>query len=68
MEAFLRAVAEYGVYAREHLLAEGYHWKVINAKALKASRKGYYDFGVVADRGWLTAKGKEMLDKEASGG
>jgi predicted esterase len=63
MKHFLEAVAEHRTVAREALLAEGYHHKVVYAKAEKAARKGYTDFGVVADRPWLTDKGREFLSQ-----
>ena len=49
--------------ARSVLLQQGYHHKVITAKAEKASRKGYYDYGVVADGGWITDKGRDFIDE-----
>jgi hypothetical protein len=61
MREFLWAVHDHGVNAREHLITQGHHPAVIYAKAEKASRKGYTDFGVVADRPWLTAKGFDFL-------
>ena len=64
MREFLLAVREHEVMAREHLIASGHHPKVVYAKAEKAAGKGYTQYGVVADRPWLTDKGIEFLDKE----
>lgn len=61
MLVFLRAVQEHGVGTREALIEAGHHPKVIDAKAVKASAKGYTEFGVVADRPWLTDKGRLFL-------
>ncbi len=61
MTRFLETVNVYGVEAREHLIVAGFHPKVIYAKAEKAAAKGYTDYGVVADRPWLTSKGRTVL-------
>ena len=57
MQRFLVTVVAEGVFAREKLIDEGYHPNVVLAKAEKAARKGYYQYGVVADRGWVTDNG-----------
>jgi hypothetical protein len=62
MRHFLHVVWAYRTDAREQLLAEGFHPKVIEAKAEKAARKGYTEYGVVVDRPWLTATGAEYLN------
>lgn len=59
---FLLAVEAHGIDTREVLIAEGHHPKVIYAKAAKASRKGYTDYGVVADRPWLTPLGERYIE------
>lgn len=62
MHHFLAVVAEYGaLQAREALLAEGYHPKVILRKAEKAADKGYTEYGVSVDRCWLRAEGVTHL-------
>lgn len=61
MDEYLKAVRDHGTDSREYLLAEGFHPRVIYAKAEKAARKGYIDYGVIADRGWLTRKGIEFI-------
>ena len=61
MTRFLKAVDVYGVEAREHLIAVGFHKNIIYAKAEKAARKGYTDYGLIADRPWLTDKGNAAL-------
>jgi hypothetical protein len=64
LEWWLRAVATHRTKAREALLAEGVHPKVIYRKAESAARRGYADYGVVADRQWLTPKGIAYLAKQ----
>ena len=61
MEAFLRAVEVHGSGTREALIEAGYHPKVVLRKAEKAGDKGYTEYGVVADRPWLTDKGRAYL-------
>jgi hypothetical protein len=61
MREFLEEVAVDGIGARERLIDRGHHPNVVYAKALKASRKGYTDYGVVADRCWLEPKGRAFL-------
>lgn len=58
---FLAVVRDHRISTLEVLLAEGFHPKVIYAKAEKAARKGYTDYGVVADRPWLTPLGSTFL-------
>lgn len=58
---FLRTVNTRGMIAREELIREGYNPKSIYRKAEKAASKGYTEFGVVADRPWLTPKGKMFI-------
>ena len=65
MVEFLKAVEENGSGLPEMLAARGHHPKVIYAKALKAASRGYTDYGVVADRPWLTIKGKTFLAAHA---
>ena len=62
MVEFLRVVDAHSTSTREALLAKGYHPAVITAKAEKASRKGYTDYGVAPDRPWLTVAGRKFLD------
>lgn len=64
MTQFLRAVDRHGVDAREALLAEGWHHKVILRKAEKAAGKGYTDYGVCADRPWLLDEGRAFLGEQ----
>ena len=61
LTTWLRAVAEHGSSAREHLIAQGHHPNVIYAKAEKSARRMYTDYGVIADRPWLTDKGRAWL-------
>lgn len=61
MDTFLGAVLIHRTGAREYLIDAGYHPSVIYAKAEKAARKGYTEYGVVADRCWLTDAGTEFL-------
>lgn len=58
---FLEVVAEHTANSRDVLLAEGFHHKVVTAKAEKAARLRYTQFGVVADRPWLTERGRAFL-------
>lgn len=61
MAHFIETVQQYGIDTREALLAQGFHPKVITAKAEKAARLGLTEYGVVADRPWLTTEGKRRL-------
>lgn len=63
MAEFLWSVDHYGLEAREVLVELGHHPKVIYAKAEKAARKGYTEYGVVADRPWLTRAGRSFIDQ-----
>lgn len=65
MSEWLTAVRDHGINAWEHLLEEGVHPKVIASKAEKAASRGYYGYGVVAYRGWLTPKGEQFLAEVA---
>ena len=58
---FLAAYELTGVGGKEALIMAGFHPNVITAKAEKAARKGYVEYGGVADRCWLTAKGQDYL-------
>lgn len=62
MVEFLQAVDTHRTWTREVLLAKGHHPEVITAKAEKASRKGYTDYGTAPDRPWLTGAGRKFLD------
>lgn len=61
MATFLAAVGTHKTATREALLERGHHPNEIYAKAVKAARKGYTEYGVVADRPWLTTKGEQFL-------
>ncbi len=61
LTAWLAAVDRHGHRTREALMEQGHHPNVIYAKAIKSARRGYTDYGVVADRPWLTDKGKAWL-------
>lgn len=61
LTTWLQAVAEHGSSAREHLITQGHHPNVIYAKAEKSARRRYTDYGVIADRPWLTDKGRAWL-------
>ena len=61
MERFLLAVRDHQTRAREALIEQGVHPNVIYAKAEKAARKNYTDYGIVADRPWLDERGIEFL-------
>lgn len=61
MVEFLSAVREHQTRVREVLIEQGHHPSVVYAKAEKAARKGYTDYGVTADRPWLTDKGAAFL-------
>jgi hypothetical protein len=64
MRHFLKTVKVHRTGTREALLDEGYPSKVIYAKAKKAARMRYTDYGVVADRPWLTPHGEAFLAAE----
>lgn len=66
MRLWLNAVAEYGLLAREALLEDGFHHKVILRKAEKSGDKGYTDWGTIPDRCWLTDKGWAYLAQNAA--
>lgn len=61
MQEFLEAVTDHGVSTPEVLITRGYHPKVIEAKAEKAARQGYINYGVAVDRPWLTEEGQLFL-------
>lgn len=61
MSAWLEAVVEHRFDAREYLIAQGINHKVIYRKAELSARKGLTEYGVVADRPWLTNKGRAWL-------
>lgn len=63
MADFLVAVEEHRSDAYEMLVEDGHLPKVVQTKAVKASRRGYIDFGVHPTRGWLTDKGKAFLEQ-----
>ena len=65
MHLWLNVVGEYGMDARDKLIEDGFHPKVIYAKAEKSARKGYTNFGTVADRCWLTDAGRVYLAQNA---
>jgi hypothetical protein len=66
MTEFLAVVRDWQTATREALKARGYHPNVIYAKAEKAARKGYTEYGVVADRPWLTSAGEAFLTNRES--
>lgn len=47
-------------------LEKFYPWKVVRAKADKATRKGYMEYGLTYRYGWITEKGREKLDEYTS--
>lgn len=47
-------------------LEKTYPRKVVEAKTMKAFRKGYAEYGVVYRWAWITDKGREFLDKETT--
>jgi len=60
--SWLRFLAEVDydhVVARNHFLP--FPFKVIEAKYLKAAKKGWIDYGVSLTTGWLTPAGKKEL-------
>lgn len=61
MRRYLEAVEADPQMAVHTLIAEGYHHKVVIAKAEKASSKGYTDYGTSAWFSWLEPKGEEYL-------
>lgn len=61
LTTWLQAIADHQTGAREYLIEQGYHPNVIYAKAEKSARRGYTEYGVVADRPWLTDKGMVWL-------
>lgn len=63
MLEWLRAVVEHRTRAREHLIAKGVNPKVIYRKAELSARKGLTEYGIVADRCWLTADGAAWLER-----
>jgi hypothetical protein len=66
MTEFLTAVKYHKTTAREVLVGAGHHPNVVYAKAEKAARKGYTEYGVVADRPWLTSAGEAFLTNRES--
>lgn len=61
MERFLQAIHNHRTIGCAMLITEGFHPKIVYAKADKASRKGYIDCGVTIQHCWLTTKGEERL-------
>lgn len=49
----------------QQLLDAGHHPAVIEAKAEKASRKDYIDYGSSIRSAWLTDKGRKFLEETA---
>lgn len=64
MGEYLEAVATQGLDAFESLVAQGYHPKVVMAKAEKASKRQYTDYGVSPKFSWITQRGWEYLEGE----
>ena len=58
---YLLALDEHGIDAAGVLHAQGYHPKVIIAKAEKASKKGYSNFGVSPWHSWIEDRGRAFL-------
>lgn len=64
MREFLQATkasATFNMGAPEILIGRGYHPDAIYAKALEAACKGYTNYGIAADRAWLTGLGVRFL-------
>lgn len=57
MRLWLAMVLAHGVEAKAKLIEVGFHPAVIIRKAEKSARKGYTDYGVLAEMAWLTDKG-----------
>ena len=65
METWLEAVRDHKTNAREHLIDLGVNHKVIYRKAELSARKGLTDYGVIADRPWLTDKPQRLWNRRA---
>ena len=61
MTEYLLAVEMFGTRAFEIMVSEGVHPNVAYAKAEKAARKGYTDYGTSPRGSWLTDKGRAFL-------
>jgi len=62
--SWLRFLAEVNydhAMAKNHL--QPFPFKVIEAKYLKAEKKGWLDYGVSLTTGWLTPEGKKELQR-----
>ena len=60
---YLLIVAVHGTGSPEILYKRGFSYGYVMRKAEKAARKGYIDYGVVPERGWLTQQGIEFVAK-----
>ena len=60
---WLTAVRDHRTNAREYLIDRGVNAKVIYRKAELSACKRLTDYGVVADRPWLTPQGIAWLKK-----
>jgi len=58
---FLTAVHEHGIETTIVLINRAYHPKIVQAKAEKAARRGYIDYGTSPMYAWLTSKGKNYI-------
>lgn len=58
---FLERVKAHGIDAKEILIDDGFHPNVIYGKAEKAARRQYYEYGTIADRGWLLPAGIRFI-------
>jgi len=54
--ALLRALSN-GVMPRDAGETLGIHWKRVEKLCYKWADRGWYEYGVTADLGWLTPKG-----------
>jgi hypothetical protein len=64
LRLFLNCVAVHGTTACAYLIEDGYPHKVVRAKAEKAARRGYVDYGTSPTACWITDKGREYLQRE----
>ena len=66
MHRYLFAVllaANPGLLGADLLAGAEFHQNVIEAKAEKAARRGYIEYGTAPRYGWLTSKGMDYLEK-----
>ena len=61
MEVYLSALEQHRLGTHAYLLEVGYPEKLIVSKALKASAKGYADYGTTVRFCWINPEGVAFL-------